>query len=116
MDGITSNQSTVLCTNKVDSLNKKGAFNGSGVSTLNTEPTGQVRGDSSDWLARPAGNSDMHARFQRSVGGKLFKSAKPDVVPEWIIKAVTHGTALAQDTGYHGEYTHNNISLAGVHD
>ena len=108
MDGITSNQSTVLSTNKVDSLNKKGAFNSSGVSTLNTEPTGQVRRDSSDWLARAAGNSDMHARFQRSVGGKLFKSAKPGVVPEWIIKAVAIGD--------HGESARNNISPAGVHD
>ena len=110
MDGITSSQSTVLSTNKEDSLNKKGSFNSSGVSTLNTEPTGQVR------PARSAGNSDLRARYQRSVGSKPFKCAKPGVVPEWMTKAVTQETALAQATGDHGEYTRNSISLAGVPD
>ena len=116
MDAITSSQSTVISTIKEDSFNKKGSFNSSRVSTLNTEPTGQVRRDSSDWLAKPAGNSDMHARLQRLVEVKLFEPAEPGVVPEWIIKAIAHETALAQATGDHGEYTCNNISLAGVPD
>lgn len=110
MDGITTSQSTVLSPNKEDSLNKKGSFNSSGVSTLNTEPTGQVRRDGS------ARNSDLRARYQRSVRGKMLKSAKPGVVPEWITKAVAQETALAQATGDHGEYTRKSISLAGVPD
>lgn len=104
MDIITNSQSTVLSIIKEDSLNKKGSFNSSGVSTLNTEPTRQVRQDSSEWLARPAGIGDMHARLQSSVGAKLFESAKPGVVPEWIIKA--------KAIGDHGESARNNISPA----
>ena len=99
MDGITSNQSTVV-SQTWQSVNKKGAFNNAGVSTTDAEPTGQVRRGSSDWLAkaeRDQCDSTRHP-IPKSGARQLFVPAGPGDVPDWIIKACEdHGECARHD-------------------
>ena len=97
MDGITSNQTTVVSPVENNSVNNYGTFNNAKVHIPNAKPTEQVRRDLSDmFLAKAA--SDYGARVHLHTGARLLE------FPDWIVEA-----EAVRD---HGESARNNISPA----
>ena len=88
MDGITSNQSTVVSHIR-QSVNKTGAFNNAGVSTPNAEPISQVRQALTNRLAS---KPTLDVKARKILADSLAKLSTLDgeaqrALNDWLTKA-----------------------------